>query len=72
MSIYLAASENRLGHEHAHLHVHVVLRPAVVLSHRPVVAVGVGLKFTLTPETQTRAQMFTHKKTSGGLLMRLL
>lgn len=49
-SIHLAAFENRLGHKHAHLHVHVLLRPAVVLSHRAVVAVGVGLEFSLTPE----------------------
>lgn len=50
--VYLSAFNNRLGHKHFDLHVGVVLRPAVVFSHRSVVAVGLGLKVLLSSETQ--------------------
>ena len=49
--VYLSAFNNRLGHKHFDLHVGVVLRPAVVLSHCSVVAVGLGLKVLLRSET---------------------
>lgn len=49
---HLSAFNDGLWHKHADLHISVVLRPAVVLSHRPVVAVRVRLIFILTPETQ--------------------
>lgn len=49
--VYLPALEDCLGHKDAHFHIHVVLRPAVVLSHCTVVALGVGLEFSLAPES---------------------
>lgn len=51
--VYLTAFNDCLGDQHTDLHVSVVLRPAVVFSHCPVVTVRVRLKLTLTPETQT-------------------
>lgn len=51
LCVHLAAFEDCLGHEDAHFHIHVVLRPAVVLSHCAVVALGVGLEFSLAPES---------------------
>lgn len=50
LCVHLAAFENCLGHKHTHFHIHVVLRPAVVLSHCTVVALGVGLELSLAPE----------------------
>lgn len=59
--VYLSAFNNRLGHKDFDLHVGVILRPAVVFSHRAVVAVGLGLKVLLSSETQ-RAHAKSLKK----------
>lgn len=46
---YLFALYDVLGHRHFNLQVAVVLGPGVVLSHGPVVAVGVCLELLLSP-----------------------
>lgn len=46
---YLFALYDVLGHRHFDLQVAVVLGPGVVLSHGPVVAVGVRLELLLSP-----------------------
>lgn len=46
---YLFALYDVLGHRHFNLQVAVVLGPGVVLSHGPIVAVGVCLELLLPP-----------------------
>lgn len=69
-SVYLSAFQHRAGDEHTDLQVGVVLGPAVVVSHGPIVTVSVALKRVLTPEgnrfslltvlPQEAAEMFLH------------
>lgn len=57
--LYLFAFYDVLGHGHFNLQVAEVLGPGVILSHSPIVAVGVCLELLLSPGGEERGDMLS-------------